>query len=41
VFGLDQAIKVHAHFAVFPTRHARRPAVAAFLKWLRAQAARR
>jgi DNA-binding transcriptional LysR family regulator len=41
VFGLQQALKVQAHFAVFPARHARRPAVAAFLKWLRAQAARR
>jgi DNA-binding transcriptional LysR family regulator len=41
VFGLERAIKVQAHFAVFPARHARRPAVAAFLKWLRAQAAQR
>jgi DNA-binding transcriptional LysR family regulator len=41
VFGLEQAIKVQAHFAVFPARHAKRPAVAAFLAWLRAQAAQR
>ena len=41
LFGLEQAVKVQAHFAVFPARHARRPAVAAFLKWLRAQAAQR
>jgi DNA-binding transcriptional LysR family regulator len=41
LFGLDKAIKVQAHFAVFPARHAKRPAVAAFLNWLRAQAARR
>lgn len=41
LFGLEQAVKVQAHFAVFPARHAKRPAVAAFLTWLRAQAARR
>jgi DNA-binding transcriptional LysR family regulator len=41
VFGLERAIKVQAHFAVFPARHSRRPAVAAFLEWLRAQAAQR
>jgi DNA-binding transcriptional LysR family regulator len=41
VFGLEQVVKVQAHFAVFPARHARRPAVAAFLAWLRAQAAQR
>jgi DNA-binding transcriptional LysR family regulator len=41
VFGLEQAVKVQAHFAVFPARHARRPAVAAFLAWLRGQAAQR
>jgi DNA-binding transcriptional LysR family regulator len=40
LFGLEQGVKVKAHFAVFPARHARRPAVAAFLAWLRAQAAR-
>jgi DNA-binding transcriptional LysR family regulator len=38
VFGLDKAIKVKPHFAVYPARHAKRPAVAAFLTWLRAQA---
>jgi DNA-binding transcriptional LysR family regulator len=41
LFGLERAVEVQAHFAVFPARHARRPAVAAFLAWLRAQAARR
>lgn len=39
LFGIDKAVKVEAHFAVYPARHARRPAVAAFLAWLRAQAA--
>lgn len=39
VFGLERAIKVKAHFVVYPARHAKRPAVAAFLKWLRRQAA--
>lgn len=38
LFGEDMAIRVHAHFAVFPERHAKRPPVAAFLKWLRRQA---
>jgi DNA-binding transcriptional LysR family regulator len=41
LFGLDKAIKVQAHFAVYPARHAKRPAAAAFLSWLRTQAARR
>jgi DNA-binding transcriptional LysR family regulator len=41
LFGLEKALKVQAHFAVFPARHARRPAVAAFLAWLRAQATQR
>ena len=40
VFGLNKAVKVEAHFAVFPARHAKRPAVEAFLAWLRAQAAK-
>jgi DNA-binding transcriptional LysR family regulator len=38
VFGLDKAVKVKPHFAVYPARHAKRPAVAAFLTWLRARA---
>ncbi|BEP49494.1 LysR substrate-binding domain-containing protein [Variovorax paradoxus] len=40
VFGLDQAIKVKAHFAVYPPRHAKRSSVAAFLQWIHAEAAR-
>lgn len=40
VFGIDKAIKVKAHFAVYPPRHARRPAVEAFLSWLHREAAR-
>jgi DNA-binding transcriptional LysR family regulator len=40
VFGLDKAIKVKAHFAVYPARHARRPPVEAFLTWLHGEAAR-
>lgn len=39
LFGLDKAIKVKAHFAVYPARHAKRAPVAAFLQWLRQQAA--
>ena len=40
VFGMDRAIRVKAHFAVYPERHAKRPAVEAFLAWLHAEAAR-
>lgn len=39
VFGLDMAIKVKAHFAVYPARHAHRPPVEAFLGWLHGEAA--
>jgi len=41
VFGLDQAIPVKAHFAVYPERHAKRPAVEAFLAWLHHEASLR
>lgn len=40
VFGLARAIKVQAHFVVYPARHARRAPVAAFLAWLHQQARR-
>src|SRR4051812_45546001 len=40
VFGLKKAVCVNAHFIVYPARHAKRPAVAAFLGWLRDEAAR-
>ena len=40
VFGLEKAVRVKAHFAVYPARHARRPPVEAFLTWLHGQAAR-
>jgi DNA-binding transcriptional LysR family regulator len=40
VFGLEKAVRVKAHFAVYPARHAKRPAVEAFLHWLHAQAAK-
>jgi DNA-binding transcriptional LysR family regulator len=38
VFGLDKAIKVKAHFAVYPARHAHRPPVEAFLSWIHGEA---
>lgn len=38
-FGMDQAMRVKAHFAVYPERHAKRPAVEAFLSWLHSEAA--
>ncbi len=40
VFGLDKAVRVKAHFAVYPARHAKRPPVEAFLAWVHAEAAR-
>ena len=39
VFGLGKAIKLKAHFAVYPARHAKRPPVEAFLAWLHREAA--
>jgi len=38
-FGLNKAVRVKAHFAVYPERHAKRPAVEAFLSWLHSEAA--
>ncbi len=40
VFGLDKCVRTKAHFAVYPARHARRPAVEAFLHWLHGEAAK-
>ena len=40
VFGLDKAVRVKAHFVVYPARHARRPPVEAFLSWVHGEAAR-
>ena len=40
VFGMDKAVKVKAHFVVYPPRHARRPTVEAFLAWVHGEAAR-
>jgi DNA-binding transcriptional LysR family regulator len=40
VFGLEKAIRVKAHFAVYPARHARRPPVEAFLSWVHGEAAK-
>ncbi|MEX8495786.1 LysR substrate-binding domain-containing protein [Sphaerotilus sp.] len=40
VFGLDKAVKVKAHFAVYPVRHAKRPPVEAFLSWLHGEASK-
>lgn len=39
VFGMDVALKVKAHFVVYPARHAKRPPVEAFLTWLHQAAA--
>ena len=40
VFGLDKAIRVKAHFVVYPARHAKRAPVEAFLAWVHGEAAR-
>lgn len=40
VFGLEKAIRVKAHFAVYPARHSKRPVVEAFLHWLHGEAAK-
>ena len=40
VFGMKRAIRVKAHFAVYPPRHAKRPAVEAFLSWLHSEASK-
>ena len=41
IFGLEKAIKIKAHFAVYPARHAKRPPVEAFLAWLHREASKR
>lgn len=41
IFGLEKAIKVKAHFLVYPARHAKRPPVEAFLAWLHREASKR
>ncbi len=38
VLGMEKAIRVKAHFAVYPTQHTKRPPVKAFLTWLRDEA---
>lgn len=40
VFGMEKAIRVKAHFVVYPAKHAKRPPVEAFLAWIHAEAAR-
>jgi len=40
VFGLDKAVRIKAHFVVYPAKHAKRPAVEAFLSWVHGEAAR-
>ncbi len=40
IFGLDKAVRVKAHFAAYPARHAKRAPVEAFLSWLQGEASR-
>jgi DNA-binding transcriptional LysR family regulator len=40
VFGLAKSVRVKAHFAVYPARHAKRAPVEAFLTWLHREAAK-
>jgi DNA-binding transcriptional LysR family regulator len=39
VLGMDKCLRVKAHFAVYPARHAKRRPVEAFLSWLHGEAA--
>jgi DNA-binding transcriptional LysR family regulator len=39
IFGLDKSVRVKAHFAVYPARHAKRAPVEAFLSWIHGEAA--
>jgi DNA-binding transcriptional LysR family regulator len=39
VLGMDKCIRVKAHFAVYPARHAKRLPVESFLSWLHGEAA--
>jgi DNA-binding transcriptional LysR family regulator len=41
IFGLDKSVRVKAHFAVYPARHAKRAPVEAFLSWIHGEAATR
>lgn len=41
IFGLEKAIKIKAHFVVYPARHTKRPPVEAFLTWLHREASKR
>jgi DNA-binding transcriptional LysR family regulator len=40
VMGMDKAIRVKAHFVVYPARHARKPPVEAFLAWIHREASK-
>jgi len=40
IFPIEMAIKVKAHFAVYPPRHSKRKPVEAFLTWLHQEAAK-
>ena len=40
VLGLEMAIRVKGHFAVYPARHAKRPSVEAFLQWLHGESSK-
>jgi DNA-binding transcriptional LysR family regulator len=41
IFSLEKAVRVKAHFAVYPARHAKRAPVEAFLSWLHGEAAKK
>jgi DNA-binding transcriptional LysR family regulator len=40
IFGFEKAIRVKAHFLVYPAKHAKRPSVEAFLAWIHGEAAK-
>jgi LysR family glycine cleavage system transcriptional activator len=41
ILSLDKAVRVKAHFVVYPARHAKRAPVEAFLSWLHGEAAKK
>ncbi|MBB3178436.1 DNA-binding transcriptional LysR family regulator [Variovorax sp. Sphag1AA] len=40
ILSLDKAVRIKAHFVVYPARHEKRAPVEAFLSWLHGEAAK-
>lgn len=41
IFSMEKALRIKAHFVVYPPRHAKRPNVEAFLAWIHGEASRK